>query len=40
MELTAAKKSETISKEKDAKLKSLLAKYGGSKYLKIPAEVK
>ena len=39
MELIAAKKTETVSKEKDTKLKSLLARYGGSKHLKIPAEV-
>ena len=39
MELIAAKKTETVQKEKDTKLKSLLAKYGGSKHLKIPAEV-
>lgn len=40
MELIAAKKNEIVLKEKDFKLKSLLAKYGGSKHLKIPAEVK
>lgn len=40
MELFSANKTETVSKEKDAKLKSLLAKYGGGKHLKIPAEVK
>ena len=40
MELISANKSETVQKEKDTKLKNLLAKYGGSKHLKIPAEVK
>ena len=40
MELIAAKKTDTVLKEKDSKLKTLLAKYGGSKHLKIPAEVK
>ena len=39
MESIASKKFLSQKLEKDTKLKSLLAKYGGVKHLQIPAEV-